>query len=60
MILITILSGSSLSRNLILLWHGQGIGAACEPETYLRIELAGVDLLVLCTDRFSVHDPAFY
>ena len=50
----------SLYGNLILLWHGQGTGAACEPETYLCIELAGVDLLVLCTDRFGVHDSSFY
>jgi hypothetical protein len=57
-ILITIFS--VLFGNLILLWHGQGTGAACEPETYLCAELAGVDLLVLCTDRFGVHDSSFY
>ena len=50
----------TLFGNFILLRYGQGIGTACQPETNLRIKLAGMDLLVLCSRWFRVHDPAFY
>ena len=46
--------------NFILLRYGQGIGTACQPETNLRIKLAGMDLLVLRTHWFRVHGPALY
>ena len=60
MILITNLFGCSLWECLFYYGMDKVHGAACEPETYLCIELAGVDLLVLCTDRFGVHDSSFY
>ena len=62
MIMILVLTvGNVFSRKVIhQSWYGQGIGTACQPETNLRIKLAGMDLLVLRTHWFRVHGPALY
>lgn len=50
----------SFYGNFILLRHGQGPGTACKSEENLCVKLAGMDLLVLRSHWFRVHDPAFY
>ena len=59
MILITIFSVLFMG---ILFYYGMDkvLAQLANQKTYLCIELAGVDLLVLCTDRFGVHDSSFY
>ncbi len=47
-------------RNLILVRYGKSNHTAGKRKTYLRTELAGVDLLVLRADRIRMHDLTFY
>ena len=46
--------------NFVLLWNGQGVRTAGEPEENLRAELAGVDFLVLHPDRCGMLKSSFY
>ena len=46
--------------HLILVWHGQSNHTAGERQAYLRTELAGMDFLVLCSNRIRMHDFTFY
>ena len=46
--------------HFILVWHGQSNHTAGERQAYLRTKLAGMDFLVLCSDRIRMHDFTFY
>ena len=47
-------------RNLILVRYGKSNHTAGKRKTYLRSELAGVDILVLRANRIRMHDLTFY
>ena len=47
-------------RNLILVRYGKSNHTAGKRKTYLRSELAGVDLLVLRANRIRMYDLTFY
>ena len=47
-------------RNLILVRYGKSNHTAGKRKTYLRSELAGVDILVLRANRIRMYDLTFY
>ena len=48
------------NRNLILARYGKSNHTAGKRKTYLRSELAGVDILVLRANRIRMYDLTFY
>lgn len=58
-ILVTVLS---VIFTMILFYYGMDkvLNTACKWKTYIRIKLAGMDFLVLCTDWCRLHDSSFY
>ena len=49
-----------LFRHPFQIWHGQSNHSAGKRKKNLRIKLAGMDFLVLRTDRSSMHDPSLH
>jgi len=45
--------------HFVPVWNGQGNHADGKRKENLRVKLAGVDFLVLCSHRGRVHDSAF-